>query len=72
MTWEDPPQPFDESSDAAAFALGVFDGFRRLSPKPKQSESTKRDPYYYKFGFVLGYILSVAVLIAAAKYGLGL
>lgn len=70
MGWSDPPQLFDESSDAAAFAQGLFDGFRRLDPRPGAYPSAERDPYYYKIAYVLGYVLKILVLVAVARYGL--
>lgn len=59
----EPPNLFDEWDDPAATATGVFDGFRRVNPKPNEERYTARNPYYYQAGYVLGYVVKILIII---------
>jgi len=72
MTWQEPPELFDESNDPASFGIGLGHGFRHISPNPEKYRYTANNKYYYYPGYIIGYILKAAVLIAMANYGLGM
>lgn len=71
MAFNDPPNLFDEEGDSMAFGVGLGHGFRHIKPRPKSSKAVENNPYYYYPGYVIGYVLKAAVLIALAMYGLG-
>lgn len=52
---------------------GVFDGFRQVRPRfRKRVQGTVvGDSWYYKGGFVFGYVLKAVLAIAAAAVGVG-
>lgn len=65
------PEFMDEEGDAMAFGIGLGHGFDQISPKPRATEATKRNKFYYYPGFVLGYILKAVVLALMAFSGVG-
>jgi hypothetical protein len=65
------PELFDEEGDSMAFGIGLGDGFKRAQPKPSKYKSAEANPYYYYPGFIIGYVLKVACLVALAWVGLG-
>jgi len=54
------------------FTEGVFRGLRQLDPRPgkKLQGRVLADSWYYKGGYVLGYLLK-AVILGAAGLGFG-
>jgi len=67
----DDPELFDEEGDSMAFGIGLGHGFARLDPKPESRESAKHNRYYYYPGYMIGYVVKVAVIVALYYTGAG-
>jgi hypothetical protein len=54
------------------FTEGVFRGLTRLDPRPGKELQGKvlADSWYYKGGFVIGYLISLVVVVAAGITGM--
>jgi len=74
MTEKDPfpeePELFDEEGDIMAFAYGLKDGFLRLKPIPGEYKSAEANKYYYYPGFIVGYVIKVAILAVVSHFGI--
>lgn len=55
--------PFSTYKEWHAFTIGLYHGLKKLG-KPNSNSDVEAEPHYYKGGYVIGYLLKVAILLA--------